>query len=289
MSFSSDIKEKLTEIKKKCPFCDLHELAGFFGSAAKIKNDGIILVTENKKAAEREADIISDRYGKKTEVTQNQNIYKIEIKDEMLNMKLLSDIKFFKKNIRIGKECCKGAYIRGAFLGGGSITNPEKSYHMEFDYKFSEQADKLEEVLKELGIDAKRTERKGHTVIYVKGYELIAGILGCMGAGAAAIEIYNISAEKEIRNGINRQMNCENANMDKVAQAYCRHLAAIEKIEKQIGFDKLPETLREAAEIRINYPEDSLKELGERFKKPIGKSGVNHRLNRLMEIAEGLK
>lgn len=289
MSFSSDIKEKLINIKKKCPLCDLHELAGFFGSAAKIKNDGIILVTENKKAAERAAEIIFQRYGKRIEVIRNQNIYKIEIRDEMLNMKLLNDIKFFKKNIRIGKDCCKGAYIRGAFLGGGSITNPEKSYHMEFDYKFSEQADKLDEILGEMGINAKRANRKGHTVIYVKGYELIAGILGCMGAGGAAMEIYNISAEKEIRNGINRQMNCENANMDKVAKAYCRHLAAIEKIEKQLGFDKLPEALREAAEIRANYPEDSLKELGTRFKKPIGKSGVNHRLNRIMEIAESLK
>lgn len=288
MSFSSKIKEKLAGAENPCPSCDIYELAGFLGNAGKINKEGIVLITENKKAAEAICSLINKRYSGNFMPCFNSNLYKTEIKDEAISSQILKDTRYLEKDLDIENECCMAAFAKGAFLGGGSINDPQKSYHMEFDYKYSEQAEKLKCILEKTGVSVKATERKGHTVLYVKEYEMIAGVLGLIGAGGAAIEIYNISAEKEIRNEINRQMNCENANMDKIASAYCKHMQAIEKIKSGIGFDKLPDTLREAAILRMKFPEDSLKDLGAKFSPPIGKSGVNHRLNRLIEMAENL-
>lgn len=288
MSFSSEIKTKLAKNDGLCKNCDLFELAGFLGNSAKITKDSITLVTENNDVANKIKKIINNRYSENLSVTFNSNIYKIIIIDHELALKILNDTAYLDEKINIEDECCIGSYIRGAFLGGGSINNPQKSYHLEFDYKYPQQAEKIKNTLERTGLGVKTAERKGHIVVYLKEYEAIAGILGIIGAGGAAMEIYNVSAEKEIRNEINRQMNCENANMDKIASAYCKHMQAIEKINSKMGLDKLPESLKEAAEIRMKFPEEGLKDLGGKFKPPIGKSGVNHRLNRLIEIAESL-
>ncbi len=288
MSFSSEIKGKLVKIKGECKTCSLYELAGFIGNAGKITKDALILSTENKAGAERISQIINKIYREKYLPEFHSGRYKISIDNGETALRILEDTGYFKEGIFIENECCKGAYARGAFLGGGSISDPEKSYHLEFDYKYLNQAKKLDKILDECGIGVKETERKGHIVIYVKEYEAIAGILGAIGAGGAAVKIYSISAEKELRNEINRQMNCENANMDKIVSAYGKHIKAIDKIMMKMGLDKLPDTLREAAEIRVCFPEDSLKDLGAHFNPPIGKSGVNHRLNRLVEIADNL-
>ena len=287
MSFSSQIKEKLAKVNG-CSICPLYELSGFMGNVLRVFPDKITIATENEPVAKKMVEIIKKRYKKEISLEYAKNIYRAEITDKSLASKIIEDTKFLEKELTIEKDCCKKSYIRGAFLGGGSINNPQKSYHLEFDYKFLEQAEKLKEILLSLGVFVRDTKRKGHTVLYVKEYEAIADVLGLIGAGGAAIEIYNISAEKELRNEINRQINCENANMDRIASAYCRHLKAIEKIERTIGLSKLPDNLREAAEIRKQYPEDGLKDLGMKFKKPIGKSGVNHRLNKIIEIADNL-
>lgn len=288
MSFSSDIKEKISDVASGCPQCDIYTLSGFLGNAGRVNKDGITLITENEIVAEKIADIINKVYNAKISPEFCRTFYKIEIKDTWVSLKMLEDTGFFKGKFKNNRPCCVSAYVRGAFLGGGSITDPQKSYHLEFDYKNKSQAEKLVGLLENSGVMARVTERKSHNVVYVKEYEMIAGVLGLIGAGGAAMEIYNISAEKEIRNGINRQMNCENANMDRIASAYCKHLLAIEKLKASPEYEHLPESLKEAAEIRVKFPEDSLKDLGGRFDPPIGKSGVNHRLNRLIEIADSL-
>lgn len=183
-------------------------------------------------------------------------------------------------------SCCRASYVRGAFLGGGSVTDPQKGYHLEFNTKNEEFAKELMEVLKEDGFASKMTYRKGYYVVYVKGSSEIADILGYMGAPRFAFEMFNVQAEKEMRNDINRRVNCENANTNKAAKASSKHLFAIKKIRDAKKWDKLPDVLKEIAILREKYPEDSLKELGERTEPPIGKSGVNHRLNRILEIAE---
>jgi len=287
MSFSSEIKNKLVKSEGICRKCEMFELAGFLGNSSRLNKTGISIVTENRGVANKISGILSEKYLKDIVVTFKSNNFKITIDNE-ISMEVLRDTEYLNNNLNIERECCVGAFVRGAFLGGGSINDPQKSYHLEFDYKYEEQAEKLKQILENMGITVKMTTRKSHTVVYFKEYETIAGILGIMGAGGAAMEIYNVSAEKEIRNEINRQMNCENANMDKIASAYCKHMYAIEKIRNKMGLDKLPDNLKEAAEIRMKYPEDGLKDLGKRFTPPIGKSGVNHRLSKLIELAESL-
>ena len=294
MSFASEIKEKLTAVGAACEFCMNAELAGVFRFAGKISEDGFLLGTENKAVAEYILTAAAECLGLELtyEYREKGRIYLFSAKDlltvEMIAESLLPENVMELEQIR-PFACCKAAYLRGAFLGGGSISDPTKSYHMEFDAHTEADARDLVAVLESLDVPAKITCRKGHYIVYLKEYEVIADVLSLIGAGNAAMEIYNISIEKEIRNNVNRRVNCENANIDKVTEAYLRHLAAIETIKARMGLDKLPDSLREIAQVRLAYPDESLKELGARLENPIGKSGVNHRLTRLVEIAESLK
>lgn len=289
MSYSSDIKDKLCEIENECSFCDRAQLAAIVRYTGRLKDNKLALYTENETCAKKMCELtekctgISDTY----EYKEKSRLYEYILSDNATDNLCDALLMFDDESESITPfECCRSAFIRGAFLGGGSISNPKKSYHMEFDARHESEADRLLALLSKCGISAKITCRKGHYIVYIKDYSSIADVLGLIGDSQAALEIYGISVEKELRNSINRQMNCENANMDKIADAYKKHLSAIEKIKKTIGIEKLPEVLQEIAEIRVKYPEDSLKQLGERLEKPIGKSGVNHRLNRIVEIAE---
>ena len=291
MSFSYDIKTKIARINTECEFCKIAELYGIVSFAATFKKDKISIVTEHKDAAAKIENLFSECMGFDLEKKDYSGGFRFEIDDDIKRevveqrLQIKETDEAFKDEL-MPFECCRNSYIRGAFIGGGSISDPQKSYHMEFDTKSEAYADELIGVLAQEGIEAKKTQRKSHFTVYIKGYETIAGVLGIIGAGMASMEIYNVSIEKEIRNSINRRLNCENANMDKVVKAYGKHFVAIEKIKNTIGFDALPETLREIAKVRMEYPDESLKELGNRLENPIGKSGVNHRLNRIMEIAE---
>lgn len=294
MSFSSNIKEKLTAVGAACEFCMGAELAGVLKFAGRITDKGILIAIENKAVAEYIRTAAAEWLGMVIEYSyrESSKTYVFSVEDVPVIENIIGSLMLKEPdgiNALRPFSCCKAAYVRGAFLGGGSISDPAKSYHLEFDARTEEDARDLTGVLAELEIPAKVTYRKGHYIVYIKEYAVIADVLGAIGAGSAAMEIYNISIEKEIRNNVNRQVNCESANMDKVAEAYCRHLAAIEKIKATIGLDKLPDTLREIAQVRLAYPDESLKELGTRLEKPIGKSGVNHRLSRILELAEGLK
>lgn len=186
-------------------------------------------------------------------------------------------------------DCCKLSFIRGAFLGGGSIISPEKNYHMEFVTKTPPLADKLLELLQHCGIAARLTVRKNNFVVYIKESEAIAELLGLMGAGSSMMELYNVKIERELRNTVNRQVNCDSANLTKTTAAATRQLGAINRIAESVGLDELPQTLREIAYLRLQNPELPLRELGALANPPIGKSGVNHRMNRLIKYAEQLK
>lgn len=291
MSFSSDIKKRLAAIENSCDFCNRAQLSALVRYTGRIRENAITLYSENEACVlciSKLVEVVTGISGE-YEYLDKSRMYEYTLNgdnaDNLCDAILLFDNDY---DALIPFECCKAAYIKGAFLGGGSITDPNKSYHIEFDARYSAEADRLCKILDSIGISAKVTNRKGHYIVYVKDYSSIADILGVMGDSTSALEIYNISVEKELRNSINRQLNCESANMDKVADAYKKHLAAIEKIKKTIGLAALPKTLQEIAEVRVKYPEDSLKQLGERLEKPIGKSGVNHRLNRIVEIAEEL-
>ena len=188
------------------------------------------------------------------------------------------------------KLCCKRAFVRGAFLSSGSITDPNKGYHFEIVCKTREQADYLMNLINdEFDVRSKVVERKEHYVLYVKEGEEIVEMLNVMEAFVSLMNLENVRIMKEMRNSINRKVNCETANINKTVNAAVKQLADIELIRDRMGFDKLPAPLRAMAELRLEYPEATLKELGELMEPPVGKSGINHRLRKLSELADKLR
>ena len=181
------------------------------------------------------------------------------------------------------------AFLRGAFLAGGSMTDPEKFYHLEFVCPDETCAGLLREVLASFDISAGKVERKKRVIVYVKDSERISGLLGLMEAPRAVLKMEEILVYKDVRNGINRQVNCEAANLLKSVSAATRQREDIEYIRDSVGLDTLPEPLAEMAEVRLQFPDAPLKDLGQHLSPPVGKSGVNHRLRKLSEYADELR
>jgi DNA-binding protein WhiA len=189
----------------------------------------------------------------------------------------------------VKKPCCKKAYLRGVFLGGGSISDPEKTYHLELVTNNNEYAESIKKLINSYGLNAKVVNRKGNYVVYLKEGEQIVDFLNIIGAHKALLSLENVRIYKEVRNNVNRIVNCETANLSKIVNASMRQIHNIELVKHRIGFDNIPEGLAEIAELRLKYPDASLKELGELMDPTIGKSGINHRLRKLDEIAERIK
>ena len=179
--------------------------------------------------------------------------------------------------------------IREAFLQSGSISDPEKFYHLEIVFTEYEEALRIKQLIESFRLDGKIVERKGHYVVYLKEGAQIADMLRIMEAPMALMEFENIRILKEMRNSINRQVNCEAANLGKTISAAVKQVEDIKFISSKVGLDNIPESLAQIAKIRLEYPEAPLKELGELMEPPLGKSGVNHRLKRLSELAEDLR
>lgn len=179
--------------------------------------------------------------------------------------------------------------IRDAFLRSGSISDPEKFYHLEIVFSSEEEAKTIQKMLEDFKLDAKIVERKGHYVVYLKEGAQIADMLRIMEAPLALMEFENVRIVKEMRNSINRQVNCEAANLGKTISAAVKQVEDIKFICSKVGLENIPEGLAETAKKRLEYPEATLKELGEFMDPPLGKSGVNHRLKKLSELAEDLR
>lgn len=289
MSFTGNLKAQLCVKNGGCSMCDISELAAIVRLLASNTKSSVTISTENEDIAERIGQLLFNVFKKEFEYKNRNGCFKFKLDKDFFSDVVVPRLMLIGDDRRLfTKECCRGSYIRGTFLAGGSVSDPRKQYHMEFDIKHEGYAEKLCQVLKKTGITSKITENKGRSVVYIKEYSSIADCFGVMGAVGTAMEIYNISIEKEIRNRVNRQSNCEIANIDKITKAASLQVEAIKKIESKIGLSELPETLQEIAVLRKQHPDESLKELGERLNPPIGKSGVNHRLKRLEEIAETL-
>ena len=185
--------------------------------------------------------------------------------------------------------CCRRAYARGVMLSGGSLSDPEKGYHLEFVWTSEAMAGDFCRLLNRWKLHARQVVRKGTYVVYLKEGGQIINLLGFMGASTAVLALENTRIWREVRNNVNRAVNCESANLDKTVAASSRQMQNIEYIRLHGGFAKLPPALRQVAEIRMNQPEASLKELGEMLSPAVGKSAVNHRLRRIDEIAEDLR
>ena len=185
--------------------------------------------------------------------------------------------------------CCRRAYLRGAFIAVGSVSNPQKNYHLEFVLSGKEAAEELKEMINSFELDAKVVERKEHFVVYLKEGEQIVDLFNIMEAHVALMDLENVRIVKEMRNDINRKVNCETANLNKVVEAAVKQVEDIRFIEETMGLSQLPRQLEELARIRLAYPHKSLKELGTYLSKPVGKSGVNHRLRKISNVAEMLR
>ena len=193
------------------------------------------------------------------------------------------------KGLLIQQSCCKRAYIRGAFLAGGSISDPNKSYHFEIVCRSIPQAEQLRDVINSFDMDAKIVARKKYQVVYLKEGSQIVDILNIMEAHVALMNLENVRILKEMRNSVNRKVNCETANISKTVNAAVKQLADIEYIRETAGLSYLPENLKEMALLRLEYPDAPLAELGTYLNPPVGKSGVNHRLRRISEMADSLR
>ncbi len=291
MSYAADIKDKLIKSEYDCEFCALAKLSGILRSSARFENGKAEISTESEAVLYAASELLKKAFNidPKFSFHTKSKLYKSDMTEkeqEIISFELMADE---SAESVIPFECCRKAFLEGAFLGGGSVNDPSKKYHLEFNTKLKLYAEDIIKVLESEGILAKLTQRRGRFTVYIKDYESIAAVLGLIGAGAEALELYNVSVEKEMRNEANRIKNCDIANLDKQAKAASRQLAAINKIEKTIGLKALSDVLKEMAEIRKEYPDDAISELGEKLNPPIGKSGVNHRLKRLIEIADNIK
>ena len=287
MSFSGEVKEELANKMSRARHCQIAELAAMMNLCGQIGRDQdggytIGFQTENKAVLQKGFTLLKKTYnidtGAKIEEEQVRDLlYKIGDPDKPVS------------NLLIKNSCCQRAFLRGAFLSVGSISDPRKGYHMEFVCTDEEKAGQLKSVIQEFDIDAKIILRKKYYVVYLKEGESIVDMLNICEAPVALMKLENMRILKEISNSVNRKVNCETANITKTVTAAARQINDIEYIRDHYGFQKLPENLRQMAEVRLEYPEMPLKELGELLDPPVGKSGVNHRLRNLGELAEKLR
>lgn len=291
MSFSSEIKQELSFHVSPARHCRLAEMAAILNFCSHVEGtEGdapcMKMHTENPAVARKYFTLLRKTFNIKLNVSVRQSRNPQGSRSyEVTSRGGLSSV----KQILVQNQCCKRAYIRGAFLASGSVSDPEKGYHFEIVCSTEEKAKKLREILSGFGIDARITLRKRSFVLYVKEGSQIADLLNIMEAHVALMKFENVRILKEMRNSVNRQVNCETANLNKTVSAAVKQIEDIQFIQRTIGFDELPENLAEIAVLRLEQPETTLKELGQMLTPPVGKSGVNHRLRKLSILAEELR
>ena len=298
MSFSSDIKNELTVLANESPCCDAAQLYGMaeFGRAFSLSN--IALQTENEGAAARYTELMKTVCGVQAVHTappaDKTGMHTVTV-DRSLCERVFDRFGHGKKavSLRVNRamldcEQCAAAFVRGVFLSCGAITNPQVDYHLEFSAPYLNLGRDLATLLAEMGLHPRMVQRKGNYVVYFKESEQIEDCLTLMGAMSASLELMNVKLIKSIRNDVNRKANCENANIDKTVAAALVQAEAVRKIEQCVGLEVLPEDLRELCRLRLENPDFSLRALGESLNPPISRSGVNHRFQRILEIAESL-
>lgn len=313
MSFSKDTKDELANLDIGGEREAKAELAAFLRTNSTISisfRDEITVrfQTENSGGARRIYKILKNLYSYEAQIEVSKNdqlrknsFYKVDVKDEEVARYILDDSGFNTaafsfsslenpdKGYKLRDQESKKAYLRASFLGAGSITNPNKSYHLEVVYNNSYSTKVLKEVLKEFDLKFGEIERKDQYIVYLKESESISNFLVLIGATNQMLKFENIRAMKNLRNNVVRMVNCENANIDKIIDASQKQLRAIDFIEKTVGLESLPLNLRELAIKRRQFPEDSIKDLASRLDGGLAKSTVNNRLKKIIRIAEEIE
>jgi len=298
MSFTVDVKNELCSIKydkRCCMRAHLAGIAAFCG--AVVRENGIDcfkMRTENTAIARRAYTLIKELFGIKAEIATVGKICSITITNGYETV--LKELRFFPDGVVrfsadpfiVHDACCKTAFLAGAFLGGGYVKTPKNGYHFEIKTHYRNLSRDLADLIYELGFEPKNVMRKSEYVVYMKQSDAICDILAVLGATDAMLTLCNIKILKDVRNNITRKVNCDTANISKAADAAAIQLKAIRKIQSKLGLEALPEPLRQIANLRILNPEANLTELGNMLNPPISKSGVNHRLKKIIHMAEEL-
>lgn len=312
MSFSSEVKEELTRVIGTPRHCQIAEITAILSVCGRIQISEnqtykILVCTENSGVAKKYYSLLKKIFQinaslliTKNDYLKKNNLYRVKVENHDQALQILKATKLIDGNGEIEedfpiapyllqKECCKRAFLRGIFLSSGSISDPEKNYHFEIVCSSKKRAEFLQNMMSSFYIDSKIILRKKYHVLYIKEGSLIVDILNVMEAHTALMKLENVRILKDMRNSVNRRVNCETANINKTVSAAIKQVEDILYIKEKIGLDNLPKGLSEIAQVRLNQPEATLKELGTMLNPPVGKSGVNHRLRKLSDMADELR
>lgn len=310
-SFSAGVKGELARIYPEKACCRLAELAAIArldGTVAIEQNDeaGLYITTEYSAVARKVYRLFKDLFSIEAALTvkrqnrlKRRTLYHIQTAPSGAAPDLLHTLGIMSANRKIipgirkdlvRNKCCRCSYLRGAFLGGGSVSSPDSDYHLELTVGSEKLGKDLMALTNRFpGLQAKLSQRKQSCLVYLKESDQIADFLALMGAHGSLLEFENARVLKGMKNQVNRLVNCETANLDKTVDAAVRQINNIRLIEERIGLDALEPSLAQAAMLRLDNPDVNLKELGEIMIPPLGKSGMNHRLRKIGEIAERLR
>ena len=295
MSFSGKVKEELSGIYPRARHCQLAELAALTGMNGLWEEEEggslrLILHAENIAVIRKCFTLLEKTFNIKNEIALQISVRRNLLKDSSSYvLRAEGGALAAIRQAEVQAVCCKRAFMRGAFLAAGSMSDPGKSYHFEIVCDQMEKAQYLQRIMNSFELDARIVSRKKHFVIYLKEGERIVDALNIMEAHVALMELENVRILKDMRNAVNRKVNCETANIHKTVSAAVKQLEDIAYIRDTVGFEQLPLGLKDVALTRLAYPEATLKELGDLLETPVGKSGVNHRLRKLSEMEDKLR
>lgn len=307
MSFAAQTKKELTLIETDgcCERAELAALIRMNGSVSLSSRKIVLdISTENAAIARRIYSLIKKHFDvhvellvrKKMRLKKN-NVYIVrmpaKVQEVLSELRIVSEGFNFNPSIDRGiirKSCCKRSYLRGAFLAGGSVNNPEgSSYHLEIASMYQEHCEALVDLANSFKLNARCIERKKGFIFYIKEGEKIIELLNIVGAHQALFKFEDVRIMRDMRNSVNRIVNCETANLNKTIGAAVRQIDNIKLLQKEIGLENLPDKLKEVAEVRLLHPDSNLTEVGEMLKGKVSKSGVNHRLRKIDELAEKIR
>lgn len=301
MTFSAKVKNELCKISRPFNDSSVKLLYGLLLFSRNFKASDISFYTENKNISELICDLILQNFGCIVDIISSNKVKenlilkipyaqdrqeilkKFGVLNDEINLKINNDLLKTQNDLKL--------FLRGVFLTCGTVTDPQNGYHLEFSVPYMNLSKCLMELLssiKNINLKVKSTLRKGNFVVYIKDSADITDFLTYIGASASAMDFMQIKMVKEVRNYVNRTTNFETANISKIATAAAVQIDAIKKIKKHGKFNCLDENLKELADLRIKYPEMSLRELGENLSSPLTRSGVNHKMKKILNISENL-
>ena len=294
MSFSGKVKEELAGNISPARHCRIAELAAFIGMCGTVAINSfdqysIRIHTENLLVARKVFTLIQKTFNIKADASVRRNISKQTVSYAVVIRRHNGESIHAVDPLIVQQTCCKRAFLRGAFQASGSMSDPNKSYHFEIVCSTEEMGKQVCTLMRSFSMDAKTVLRKKSYVVYLKEGSQIVDILNIMEAHVSLMELENVRILKEMRNTVNRKVNCETANINKTVSAAVKQVEDITYLKETIGFENLPEGLVEAALARLANPDLTLKELGAVLNPPVGKSGINHRLRKLSELADKVR